>query len=312
MRYISRTLINMAPDTLVLPPPHLETRTVGAMYDFVLRLDMHTDALMTLDISKIKDRSAPVLISVAAEINHTLEDIFRNDWIGFLSYQIESVVSPSRYLLGAANSRSIKKDIREGIERCVATLRVLRKHIAQRIQEVERQSAGERQSFVGPDHIVLRNGTRLPNVDTQRVFVVHGHDDGTKEMVARFLSKIDLDPVILHEQPNRGRTVIEKFEAHSDVAFAVVLLTPDDVGHPINKPGEAKPRARQNVVLELGFFMSSLGRNRICVLYKSGVEVPSDYAGVLYHEIDSAGAWRFSLAREIKAAGVDIDLNKVV
>lgn len=146
----------------------------------------------------------------------------------------------------------------------------------------------------------------------KRVFVVHGHDDGAKEAVARYLTKLELDPVVLHEQPNRGRTVIEKFEAHSDVAFAVVLFTADDVGYPTGKAGDAKARARQNVVLELGFFMAALGRDRVCVLYKSGVEIPSDYAGVLYHQMDDAGAWRFLLAREIKTAGLDVDLNKAI
>ena len=151
-----------------------------------------------------------------------------------------------------------------------------------------------------------------PRTNTRRVFVVHGHDDGAKETVARFLSKLELEPVVLHEQPNRGRTVIEKFEKHSDVAFAVVLFTPDDVGYPAGRADEAKSRARQNVVLELGFFMAALRRERVCVLYKSGVEVPSDYAGVLYHQMDDSGAWRFHLAREIKAAGIDLDLNKAI
>jgi len=128
--------------------------------------------------------------------------------------------------------------------------------------------------------------------------------------VARFLAKLELEPVILHEQPNRGRTVIEKFEEHSDVAFAVVLFTPDDVCFPAGKVEESKPRARQNVVLELGFFMAALGRERVCVLYKGGVEVPSDYLGVLYEELDAKGAWRFRLAAEIKAAGIEVDLNR--
>lgn len=147
---------------------------------------------------------------------------------------------------------------------------------------------------------------------SRRVFVVHGHDDGTKEAVARFLGKLDLEPVILHEQPNRGRTVIEKFEDYADVAFAVVLFTPDDIGHAAGKEADAKPRARQNVVLELGFFMAALGRAHVCVLYKGGVEIPSDYSGVLYEELDGKGMWRFRLAAEIKAAGIEVDLNKAV
>lgn len=147
---------------------------------------------------------------------------------------------------------------------------------------------------------------------SRRVFVVHGHDDGIKETVARFLTKLQLEPVVLHEQPNQGRTVIEKFERYAGVGFAVVLLTPDDVGYPAGHAEAAKPRARQNVVLELGFFLAALGRDRVCVLYKGGVEVPSDYSGVLYEELDHKGAWRLRLASEIKAAGVSVDLNKVM
>jgi predicted nucleotide-binding protein len=153
---------------------------------------------------------------------------------------------------------------------------------------------------------------RSPSLSGRSVFVVHGHDDGSKEAVARFLGKLDLAPVILHEQPNRGRTIIEKFVDHSEVAFAVVLFTPDDVGHPAGDASQSKPRARQNVVLELGFFMAALGRARVCVLYKGGVELPSDYSGVLYLEMDAQGSWRFRLAAEIKAAGIDVDLNKAI
>jgi predicted nucleotide-binding protein len=151
-------------------------------------------------------------------------------------------------------------------------------------------------------------GTSKSN--SRRVFVVHGHDDGLKETVARFLTKLDLEPVILHEQPNRGRTIIEKFEAYTDVVFAVVLFTSDDVGYPAGKANESKSRARQNVVLELGFFMATLGRDRVCVLYENGVDVPSDYSGVLYEELDSKGAWRLRLASEIRSAGIEIDLNR--
>jgi predicted nucleotide-binding protein len=156
-----------------------------------------------------------------------------------------------------------------------------------------------------------RNGLG-PVGTSRRVFVVHGHEEGVKETVARFLGKLELEPVILHEQPNRGRTIIEKFEDHSDVAFAVVLFTPDDVGYPAEAANQLKPRARQNVVLELGFFMGALGRERVCVLYKNGVELPSDYSGVLYQELDTQGAWRFRLASEIKASGIPIDLNRAV
>lgn len=143
------------------------------------------------------------------------------------------------------------------------------------------------------------------------IFIVHGHDDAAKQEVARLIEKLGVHAIILHEQPDKGRTIIEKFEHHADVGFAVVLLTPDDVGHPNNEPAKAKPRARQNVVLELGYFIGILGRSHVCALLKGGIEMPTDYSGVLYTSMDDAGAWKFKLAAEIKAAGIDVDLNKL-
>ena len=139
----------------------------------------------------------------------------------------------------------------------------------------------------------------------REVFLVHGHDEGTKQEVARALERLGLKPIILHEQPDAGRVILEKFEAHADVGYAVVLLTPDD------ECGD-KRRARQNVILELGYFLGKLGRRRVSVIYEEGVEIPSDYQGVLYTPLDPGTAWRFKLAREMKAAGLDIDLNLAV
>ena len=146
----------------------------------------------------------------------------------------------------------------------------------------------------------------------QEVFIVHGHDEGAKETVSRFIEKLGFKVVILHEQPNAGRTIIEKFEDYSNVSFAVILLTPDDIGAASNKPSESKPRARQNVILELGYFIAKIGRQRVCALYKDEVELPSDIHGVLYTPLDPAGAWRLSLAKDMKYAGYPIDMNKVM
>jgi len=143
-----------------------------------------------------------------------------------------------------------------------------------------------------------------------KVFVVHGHDNEAKESTARFLDRLGLEPVILHEQASSGRTIIEKFETYSgDIAFAVVLLTPDDVGYSRNGPKEPKPRARQNVILELGYFMGRLGRDRVCALHREGVELPSDYQGVIYVELDTGGAWRTRLAQELAQAKLPIELS---
>jgi predicted nucleotide-binding protein len=144
------------------------------------------------------------------------------------------------------------------------------------------------------------------------IFIVHGHDDGVKNTVARFLEKLGLRPVILHEQPDGGRTLIEKFEQYASVGFAVVLMTPDDVGATASSPDKLCPRARQNVILELGFFMGRLGRGRVRALYTEGVEMPSDYEGVLYTPLDTGNAWRLRLAGELRNAGFAVDLNRAI
>ena len=154
---------------------------------------------------------------------------------------------------------------------------------------------------------------RVPSPDNVRnVFIVHGHNDALKVSVARLLEKLELKPIILHEQPNLGRTVIEKFLDHSDVGYAVILLTADDRGGTTNETfKEQRPRSRQNVILELGYFIGRLGRKNVVAIYQQDVEIPSDYSGVLFIPHDESGVWQLQLAKEIKAAGIKIDMNKL-
>lgn len=170
------------------------------------------------------------------------------------------------------------------------------------------------------DYIALvqsRTGTQeaaailpvLPQSAVRKAFVVHGHDEGSREAIARFLERINFEAVILHEQANQGLTIIEKIERHGEVPFAVILLTPDDFG--AAQGGVAQPRARQNVVLELGYFIGKLSRSRVCALRKGEVEIPSDFAGVVYTHYDEGGAWKTALATELEAAGFDIDWKLV-
>lgn len=152
-----------------------------------------------------------------------------------------------------------------------------------------------------------------PAVDGHRIFLVHGHDEGALHETARFLEGLEQQVVVLREQPSQGRTIVEKFEEYADVGFAVVLLTPDDHGGTRNTSIEQlRARARQNVVFELGYFIGRLGRNRVCALHRGGLEMPSDYSGVLYIELDERGAWRLQLAKELRAAGLRVDMNKAL
>ena len=167
-----------------------------------------------------------------------------------------------------------------------------------------------------PPQILLgEKGQKKGRSINKRVFIVHGHDEAMKQTVARSLEKLGLDPVILHEQPSKGRTIIEKFTDYSDVSFAIVLLSSDDFAFPKSaSPHRAKSRARQNVVLELGFFLGQLGRGRVLPLYRgdSDFEMPSDYSGVVYTPFDEAGNWRFKLVQELKACGFNVDANALL
>ncbi|ONN93934.1 TIR domain-containing protein [Burkholderia cenocepacia] len=150
-----------------------------------------------------------------------------------------------------------------------------------------------------------------PVATPSRVFIVHGHDQAAKFEVQALLAKLGLEGVILDEQAGRGATIIEKFEREAGTAaFAVVLLTPDDKGGvSAAAVDDLKPRARQNVILELGYFAAKLGRGRVCALRRGNVEIPSDFSGVQYLDYDAGGAWKASLAKEMRAAGLPVDLN---
>lgn len=138
-----------------------------------------------------------------------------------------------------------------------------------------------------------------------QVFIVHGHDEIAKLDMANFITRLGLEPIILHMQASSGMTVIEKIEAYSNVGFAVVLYTPCDVGA---KRGELSfnQRARQNVVFEHGYLIAKLGRSRVTALVKGSVEIPNDISGVVYVSLDDQGRWKDELVREMRSAGYKV------
>ena len=137
--------------------------------------------------------------------------------------------------------------------------------------------------------------------DARKVFVVHGHDGRLLEKVKAFLCKHSLRPIVLREQPNVGRTIIEKFEYYAHVNYAVILLTADDIGYCKTANMNKEKRGRQNVVLEMGYFMGKYGRDKMAVLCDDGIAKPGDVDGLVY--ISTKGDWENELLRELAAAG---------
>lgn len=154
--------------------------------------------------------------------------------------------------------------------------------------------------------------TTSPAVSSQGdIFVVHGRSDAARLEVDLLIRRAtSRNPIVLAKQANQGATIIEKLEAHLNPAsssFAIVIMTADDVGRLAEADEEEHPRARQNVVLELGFAMGVLGRRRVAILHEEGVELPSDITGVAFYPLDKAGAWKVSLLGELKAADIEVD-----
>ena len=241
------------------------------------------------------ERGAPEFTKWHRDTRVALENIFAD--------QPERVTDFTRssYFLSGVSTETTESELHRAYVRGLEEIAAILQSMIEEIQAYW----GEDDT---PDSLPTRSAD--PLTFTNEVFVVHGHDHGTKETVARFLLSLDLKPIILHEQPNQGRTIIEKFENYSQTSYAIALLTQDDVGGPTAE--DLRPQARQNVILELGFFLGSLGRGKVAALKKGDLELPSDYLGVLYIDLDENDGWKMKLARELNAAGFEIDLKRLL
>jgi len=151
---------------------------------------------------------------------------------------------------------------------------------------------------------------QIKELDLTKVFIVHGHDALLKTEVARFIERLKLEAIILHEQASSGKTIIEKIEEYSNVGFGVVLYTSCDVGAKNEENPALKERARQNVVFEHGYLIGKIGRQNVCAIVKGNIEKPNDISGVVYISVEED--WRLNLAKELRNSGYQIDMNLVI
>lgn len=161
-----------------------------------------------------------------------------------------------------------------------------------------------------PDETIEKSISKKETKKSNRVFIVHGQNNEIKNTVTLFLTRLGLEPIILHEQEDNGNTIMEKLIEFSDVDFAISLLTPDDKGT-LNKKGTH--RARQNVIFEFGYFMGKLGRKKVVALFEQSdlFEIPSDLSGLIYIPFNSnEETWKVRLAKELKRV-FKIDMNKI-
>lgn len=184
----------------------------------------------------------------------------------------------------------------DAVKACIEDLKVTKAVFLTYLEEMEEET---------DTVVVQKDSAVIPTYD--KLFIVHGHDGELKQAVARIIEKQGIEAIILSEQANKGRTIIEKFEDYSDVGGAICLFTADDYGR-AKADKTDNTRARQNVVLETGYFMGKLGRDHVVLLADKGIEMPSDLSGVVYTE---TGKWEIDLLKELKEMGYTIDFNKL-
>jgi predicted nucleotide-binding protein len=292
--------------------PQSASLSVEAMRAALPKIARREAELRGFDLSTLTGdggRDGPKMDQLLNKYNQTLLDTFGVNTIEYNRYVMGSLWSSDEPLVmdfyggsrGPDPDRA-KRAYGNGINEAIAHLETIKTLFEEALGDIPHASGASGTTVVS---------TRSRPVG-KKVFIVHGHDEAAKEMLARFVAQLGLEPVILHEQANRGRTIIEKLEGHLEMDFAVVLLTPDDVGCAADAAASPRPRARQNVVLELGLFLGALGRRNVCALHKGDLELPSDFDGVIYVPMDAGGGWRLLLAREIKDAGLAVDLNKAL
>lgn len=286
----------MARRTAPTPTPAVQ-RSADLSFDdlkrAIPRLQRRIEEVEALDPTTVSDVQA-VIATLRTSIEDALGRTFGHDTVEYARYE------PAARFGDALLYAFTQQNIVDGLLRHKAKSLALLKQAVSSLEE--------RLGEVGVP--ILGRLSEMPDEVSRKVFVVHGQDTGAREAVARFLERTGFEPIVLHEQANQGRTIIEKFEEHSAVGFAVVLLTPDDMGGIAG--GAMHPRARQNVILELGYFIGRLGRDKVCALKSGDIELPSDIFGVVWTAFDAGGGWKVSLAKELQAAGFEIDWNKVM
>ena len=204
--------------------------------------------------------------------------------------------------VGAARNPLLNPSLREQMDRYRERMTIS----VNRLEEIHNELE------LIPEQHSAASSERVDVIGNQ-VFMVHGRDLYAAESIARAVEKLGLEAIILHEKPDEGRTIIEKLEALAkNASFAIVLFTPDDVGNLDKTDSKPNPRARQNVIFELGYFIGKLGRERVHSIYKGEVESPSDIDGILYIRMDEPGAWKQKLAQEMESAGLPINKRSKV
>ncbi|MBY2925955.1 nucleotide-binding protein [Rhizobium leguminosarum] len=266
----------------------------------ISRIQKRIADLEAFDLNSIVESHSPAVRALETSIEATLSGVFGHGTIEYNRYKSSAHLDFYVLILGG-NSTPASKIRSEVAKNVASSLATLKQAVRDLEEEIEHAAPAIAQATVA----VASVGS------SSKVFLVHGRDNESKNEVARFLEKIGLEVIILHERPNLGRHLLTKFQEEAgDVGFAVILITPDDEGG-LAGAAVLEPRARQNVIFELGFFIGRLGASHVAALVKADVVRPSDFDGIGYIALDAAGGWKGLLARELRGAKLPFNAEKV-
>ncbi len=271
--------------------------TVEQMRQGVDRLQKRLDDVRKFEPTSVTDQyNIPHVEALGASVDEALARTFGANTVDFNRYADAAIFDngPHNYAYHVPIGQ-----VHVTLGRCKARSMALLEQAVASLNERITEAAGPMVASAAPER------------DLSKVFIVHGHDRASKAEVAGFIQKLGFEAIILHERPNKGRALITKFrEEAAGAGFAVVLMTPDDLGR-AEKAVDLNPRARQNVVFELGFFIGKLGPEHVAAMVEGDIEIPSDFDGVVYIPLDKAD-WQTKLGMELQEAGYKFDWNKVM
>ncbi len=312
MYVIKYSVIRMTRRPTPTSRPERPILTVGQKRQCIDRLQRRIKELEDFDPQTVQKRfSVPEVMALEASVDEALSAAFGHGTIEYDRYSRATCLDHGPIIAnmsdewievrgGSGGHHNERLEARlyltEGKQQSLSLLRQAVRGLEEEIELAE------------PVHGSSLSEVASPK-PSQKIFVVHGHDEAALQAVARFLEQLELEAIVLSEQPDQGRTIIEKFEDYAgEVGFAVVILTPDDL---VGTESSQASRARQNVIFELGYLVGKLGRGRACLLRKGEVEIPSDLYGVIYTDMDEGEGWKLKLVKELKAAKLEFDANKV-
>jgi predicted nucleotide-binding protein len=284
--------------------PASEPLGAAQLQVYIAQLQGHIEDLRGFDVKTVQERYDKRIKVLSDEINGTIAAIYGQNTPKYWQNAIASLDNLPTVIGGARYPIDKVREVYQmGIDEAATKLDALVEKLDSNVQALEGQQPADK----NPSPAEAPSGGG-------RVFVVHGRDDGVKETVTRFLDKMDLKPVLFHDRQQEGETALDRLgdQEKGPHAFAVFALTTEDLaGSNPSRQGEVSAPSR-SMLFDLGFFLGSLGRERVIALRSGNGPSPLDYYGVRTLPLDDGALWELLLARDMKRAGLNVDMNKAV